>query len=149
MTANGLTGVTATPLTIATVTPPVVTSTVSVLATVATASKADGTVGKFKINRAGGDNSAALTVGFKIAAASTAVLGTDYVLICKGTALGTSGTVTIPAGKAGVGVKVVPVQSTTPAPATTVFLKVKKGTGYTLGDPVRAVVQVTADGAGQ
>ncbi len=149
VTANARTGTTPVALTVAMVAPPVVVPTISVLAPVATASKADGSVGKFKVTRAGGDNTAALTVGFKIAPASTAVLGTDYVLVCKGAALGTSGSVTIPAGKSGVGVKVVPVQSTTPAPATTVFLKVKKGTGYTLGSPVRAVVQVTANGAGQ
>ncbi len=149
VTANALTGTTPTSLTVATVAPPVVVPTVSVLATVATASKADGSAGKFKITRAGGDNTAALTVGFKITTTSTAVLGTDYVLVSKGAALGTSGSVTIPAGTSGVSVKVVPVQSTTPAPATTVFLKVKKGTAYTLGSPVLAVVQVTANGAGQ
>ena len=149
VTANGRTGTTPTALNVAVVTVPVVTSTVAVLAKVPLAAKADGTVGKFKITRSGGDNTAPLTVGFKIAPVSTAVLGTDYTLICKGAALGTSGTVTIPAGKAGVGVKVVPVQSTTPAPATTVFLKVKKSESYVLGSPVRAVVQVTATGAGQ
>ena len=149
VTANGRTATTPTALTIAASTTPVVLPTVAVNAVVPVASKADGTAGKFKIVRTGGDNTAALTVGFKIAPASTAVLGTDYLLICKGAALGTSGTVTIPAGKAGVGVKVVPVQSTTPAPATTVFLKVKKSGDYTLGSPVRAVVQVTANGAGQ
>ena len=116
VTANDFTVSTPNTLSIATVTPPVVIPTVAVLATVPVAAKADGTVGKFKINRTGGDNTAALMVGFKIAATSTAVLGSDYTLICKGAALGTSGTVTIPAGKAGVGVKVVPVQSTTPRP---------------------------------
>ena len=148
VTANALTASTPASLIIAAVTAPIVVPTVVVNATVTTADKADGTVGKFKITRSG-DTSTALTVGFKIPAVSTAVLGTDYTLICKGAALGTSGTVTIPAGKAGIGVKVVPVQSTTPAPATTVFLKVKKSDAYILGNPLRAVVQVTANGAGQ
>ena len=149
VTANGRTGATPNSLNIAVVTPPVATSSVSVVATAATSSKADGTVGKFKISRANGDNSAALTVGYKIIPKSTAVLGTDYTLMYKRTALNKSGTVTIPAGKSNVVLKVAPVRSTTPAPATTVFLKVKAGTVYALGSPVRAVVQVTADGAGQ
>ena len=147
VTANGVTG-TSPVLTLAAVTTPVVLSTVTVEATVAVASKADGTPGKFKIYRTG-DTSAALTVSYKIPKVSTAVFGTDYTLLYKGAALTPSGSITIPAGKTSVGIKVVPVQSTTPAPATTVFLKVKNSTDYTLGNPVRAVVQVTADGAGQ
>ena len=147
VTANGVTG-TSPVLTLATVTVPVVLPTVAVTATTPLASKADGTSGKFKITRSG-DTSATLTVTFKVPTVSSAVLGTDYTLIYKGAALGRSGTVTFPAGKAGITIKVVPVQSTTPAPATTVFLKVRKGDGYDLGSPTRAVVQVTADGAGQ
>lgn len=150
VTANARTASTPTPLIIAAVTTPVATSTVSVLAKVATASKGDGSHGKFKIIRAGGDDTAALTVKFKIAPASSAVLGTDYTLICAGAALGMSGTVTIPAGATNVAIKVVPVQSSTPGTATTVFLKVKgENDTYTVGSPARAVVQILADGAGQ
>ena len=122
--------------------------TVAVTAKVAVASKADGPPGKFKFARTG-DTSAALSVGYKILGASSAVFGTDYTLIDKGSALGKNGTVTIPAGKASVIIKIVPVQSTTPAPATTVFLKLKQSDSYSPGQPRRVVVQVTATGAGQ
>ena len=147
VTANGVAG-TSPVLTLAAVVAPVDLPTVVVNATVPTASKADGSVGKFKITRTG-DTSAALTVGFKIPVVSSGVFGTDYTLLYQGAALGTNGTITIPAGKAGVGIKVVPVQSSTPAPATTVFLKVRKSDAYTLGNPDRAVVEVLANGAGQ
>ncbi len=148
VTANGQTGVSPI-LTLATVTPPVVLPTLAVVAKTPIASKSDGAAGKFKITRTGTDKTAALTIKYKIAGTSTAILGTDYKLISQGATLTAKGTLTIPAGKGGVTVKVVPVQSSTPAPATTVSFVVRKSGAYVLGSPTRAVVQVTANGTGQ
>ena len=151
VTANALTGVTPGSLTVAAVvTPPAaVTTTVTAIIKSPIASKADGTKGKFKIIRANGDTTQPLTVKYKIAPASTAILGTDYTLVSGSTTLGSKGTVTIPVGATGLPVKVVPVQSTTAAPTTTVILKLMAGDGYLLGNPVRAQVLVTSNTAGQ
>ena len=149
VTANGQTGITPASLAIAVVVPPVITPTVTIIADQPAASKVDGTVGKFKVYRANGDTSTALTVHYKVRPASTAILGTDYTLVSRGTSLGLTGTVTIPAGKSAVGIKVVPVTSSTVEPVSTVVLKVASQSGYNLGSPIKATVQITSNTAGQ
>ena len=151
VTANGLSGVTPGSLNVAVVVAPTapITTTVTAIIKAPLASRADGTKGKFKILRADGDTTKPLTVNYKIAPASTAILGTDYTLVTGSATLGSKGTVTIPVGATGIPIKVVPVQSTTTEPTTTVILKVMAGTGYNLGTPVRAQVLVTSNTAGQ
>ena len=149
VTANGQSGTTPVALTIAAVTAPVVTPTVIVLATEPAASKIDGTVGKLKVYRANGDDSQPLTVTYKIRPKSTAALGTDYNFVSRGMSLPLVGTVTIPAGKSSVGIKVVPITSTTAEPVTTVVVKIAPGTGYNLGSAVKATVEIASNTAGQ
>ena len=151
VTANAVSGTSLTALTVSTTgtTPPVATTpTVTIIANRPLASRADGTEGRFQITRTG-DATKALTVNIKVHPKSTAILHTDYNLVCKGKSLGLIATVTIPAGKTKVAIKVIPVTSTTAEPASTVVVKVARGAGYTMGAPIQATVQITSNTAGQ
>ena len=148
VTANSVAGNSPTALTVATVATPIVTPTVTILATRPLASKADGTEGRFQVARTG-DTTQALAVNFKIRPSGTAILHTDYNLISKGKSLGLIDAVTIPAGKATVALKVIPVTSTVAEPASTVVVKITAGGGYTAGSPIKATVQITSNTAGQ
>lgn len=139
-------------LTVTSVTPPpvVTTAAVSIVATHPLASKSDSTLGKFKFIRDGGDTTTALTVHYKLQPKkTTAILGTDYRLTVKGKSVGLIDSVTIPAGKADVVLKVVPIPSTTAAPAKTVVVKITPGDGYNLRSPAKATVQVVSSTVGQ
>lgn len=147
--ANGNTATTLTQLTVAVVAPPVVVPTLTAIAKKPLASKADGTVGKVKIYRTSEDLGQPLTVKYKVQGKSTAILGTDYNLVYGGASLPKSGTVIIPAGKPGVSIKIVPVPSTAAGPVTSVLFKVSASTGYNLGNPVKATVEILSNTAGQ
>ena len=149
VTANGHTGVTPASLAIAVVVPPVVTPTVTIIANLPDASKVDSTEGRVKIFRTSGDVSLPLKVNYKVRPKSTATFGTDYNLVSKGISLGLAGTVTIPAGKTGVAIKVIPIPSAVVAPVATVIVKVAAGSGYNLGDPIKATVQITSNTSGR
>lgn len=151
VTANGLSGTTPGALNITTVVtpPPVTISSVSILASRPVASKSDSREGRFQIARAGGDFTQPLMVKYSVRSKSTAILGTDYNLVAKGKPLGLIGTVTIPAGKASIAIKVIPIPSSTPAPATIIVMKVAKSDTYDLAAPVKATVQVASSDVSQ
>ena len=149
VTANSQTGTTPTALIVATVaTAPTAAPVVSILANRPLASKADSTEGRFQVSRTG-DTTQALTVSVKVRPKSTAIFGTDYHLTSKGISLALTDTVTIPAGKSKVAIKVIPVPSNVAEPASTVVIKVAVGNGYTLGSAVKATVQIISSSAGQ
>ncbi len=152
VTANNLTASTPSGLTISSSssgTPPPVTgtATVNVIASDDVAAFAGNNNARFKITRTGSDNSQSLTVLFRIAPHSTAVRGTDYNLVTQGETLASiTDSVTIPAGAASIGVKVVPIPSTTPRPDETVIFKVKAGANYSVGGSFKATVSIAGDG---
>ncbi len=148
VTANGLSGTTPVSLVVAAVPVTPTKSTVTITAAAPLASKADSTEGKFKVVRANGDNSTALTVNYKVRPKSTAILHTDYNLISKGKALGLIGSVTIQPGKSSVAIKVIPVPGATVSAATTVVIKLTAGDGYSTGTPIKGTVQIVSSPAG-
>lgn len=107
---------------------------VSVSATDAAAAEAALDPGTFTFTRVG-STAAALTVNFSVT--GTATSGTDY------TSLGTS--VTFNAGSATATKTVAPIQDTTVEGAETVIATVTGGTGYAVGTPSSATVNLADD----
>jgi len=117
-------------------------SAISPTVTVAATDSAAGeptNPGVFTISRTG-STSASLTVSFSVG--GTATSGSDY------TALGTS--LTIPAGAASATVTISPIDDTASESNETVTLTLTSGTGYTIGSPSSATVNLADnDGAPQ
>ena len=108
-------------------------TTVTILATDATAAEPGTDTGTFTISRTG-STAAALTVNLAIT--GTATSGADYVNI--------SNTVVIPAGAATVAVPVIPVDDTIPEPVETVIATLTPGI-YTIGASASATVNISDD----
>ncbi|HSL25388.1 MAG TPA: Calx-beta domain-containing protein [Acidimicrobiia bacterium] len=108
----------------------VVTPDVTVAATDGAAAEAGADTGTFTVTRTG-PTTAALTVNFTLG--GTAVAG-DYNAI--------SSPVTILAGQASAAVTVTPVNDLLPEDSETVILTVTGGTGYNVGTPSSATVNI-------
>jgi YVTN family beta-propeller protein len=128
---------TATPFDIAIANPASAPAVVTVAATDPTAaevgSNGNPDPGTFTITRSGG-TTIALTVNFTLT--GTATPGTDYNNV--------STSVTIPAGQASATVSITPKPDTQQAEGNeTVILTLASGTGYTIGSPNTATVNIT------
>jgi lysophospholipase L1-like esterase len=111
-----------------------VLTTISVSATDASAAEAGLDPGTFTFTRAGA-TAAALTVNYTVS--GTATSGTDY------TSIGAS--VAFAAGSATATKTVTPIQDTTVESTETVIVTLAAGTGYTVGTPNAATVNIADD----
>jgi hypothetical protein len=109
----------------------VVTPTVTVLATDASAAEAPGNPGTFTISRTG-DTTTALAVSYSLT--GTAGNGSDYAML--------PSVVTIAATQASATVTVTPTNDSTPEDDETVILTVTSGSGYSVGTPFAATVTI-------
>jgi subtilase family serine protease len=107
---------------------------VSVEATVATATEAGVVPGQFRLTRTG-DTSSALTVYFTVSGTATA--GSDYVTLPP--------SVTFAAGAATANVAVTPIDDTIVESNETVVLTVTGSVGYKVGTPSAATVTIISD----
>jgi uncharacterized repeat protein (TIGR03803 family) len=146
VTANGQSGVSATALVVSSSgTPTTGPQTVSVVAKDAVATRSGSNKGRIKITREG-DTSQDLTVIFAIAKKSTAIHGVDFDLVTQGAVLpAVVRSVTIPAGRSGIGVNVVPIDDGTPQPDETMIFNLKAGATYSLGSSTKAKVFIAGN----
>ncbi|RPI62696.1 MAG: hypothetical protein EHM48_03680, partial [Planctomycetaceae bacterium] len=110
--------------------------TVTISATDAAAAEPSNT-GTFTVTRAGG-TSGDLVVN--LSRSGTAVNGTDY------NSIGT--TVTIPNGQSSATITVTPIDDTTTESTETVILTLSSGSGYSVGSPSAATVNITDNDSG-
>ena len=110
----------------------VVTPDVTVAATDNAAGEAGANSGTFTISRTG-DTTSPVTVNYSLT--GTAGNGTDYSLL--------STAAVIPAAQNSVNVVVAPVNDIGPEDTETVILTVTSGTGYNVGSPSAATVNIT------
>ena len=112
---------------------------VSVIAT-ADAAEAGTVPGTFTVSRAGGDNSAPLTVNITLGGSATA---DDYVLTADGQPVSTA--VTIPALADSIDVLVAPIDDTVAEGSETVELTISEDVAYVLGSSSFATVTIADD----
>ncbi|MEW6303487.1 MAG: Calx-beta domain-containing protein [Verrucomicrobiota bacterium] len=112
-------------------TAPPPTPTITVVASDAAAAEAGANTGTFTVSRSG-STTASLTVNYTLS--GTASNGSDYQ------SLGTS--VTIPAGASSANVTVTPINDTAVEGNETVVLTLASGTGYNIGSPSGATVNI-------
>lgn len=105
-------------------------STVNLGVSVARAYESTGAAAEFTVFRSGGIEP--LTVAYTVS--GNAVAGSDYVAL--------SGTVDIPAGARSVKIPVMPLPDGETEPQETVSITLQAGTGFSLGAPATASVQI-------
>ncbi|RPI58692.1 MAG: hypothetical protein EHM48_09875, partial [Planctomycetaceae bacterium] len=105
--------------------------TVSISATDASAAEPSNT-GTYTVTRAG-STTGTLAVNYTVS--GTATNGTDYTSL--------SGTVTIPDGQASTTITLTPTNDSTAESTETAILTLASGTGYTIGSPNAATVNLT------
>jgi len=106
------------------------TNSINLGVSVARAYESTGTAAEFTIFRTGGIEP--LTIDYTISGTATA--GTDYTAL--------SGSVTVPAGARTVKIPVVPLPDALAELQETVTISLQSGTGFVLGTPVSASVQI-------
>lgn len=116
--------------------PPPLPPSVSVLASVPTASEAGLVSGAFTIERTGATDDP-LAVSYSVT--GTATPGSDYIAL--------PGQITIPAGAASALVPVVPIDDPLSEPDETVIVTIVADSGYTLGESASASVRIVSDDA--
>ena len=110
-------------------------ATLTVTATDNTASEASGDTGTFIITRAG---STALPLTVNYALGGSATHGVDYERL--------PGVLTIPAGSGIGSITVTPIDDGFGEPQQSVSLQLRGGTGYVVGDPGTATVNISDNG---
>ncbi|NUQ63060.1 MAG: hypothetical protein HUU20_11335, partial [Pirellulales bacterium] len=120
------------------------TPVLTITATDASAAEpSDG--GTYRISRAG-STEAAITVNFAVSGTATRGAGNDY-LLKNGTAELAGTTISIPAGQSFVDVTLEAIDNTTIESSETAIVTLLAGTGYTVGTPASATVNIADNDA--
>ncbi|ASO07964.1 calx-beta domain protein [Arenibacter algicola] len=108
---------------------------VSITANDASASESPLDNGSFTVSLPSVNTGAAITVNYTVS--GTAIQGSDYTAL--------SGSVSIPNGAQSANITVAPINDTEVEPSETVIVTLATGTGYNIGSPSSATVNITSE----